>query len=229
MGSRHYLAVSITSTAGASGTKTRFCMHICSAGGRFGDFPPKDETGFRDFVLNIGADAMHEAIRDAEVVSPFATIRYEYNRFRHYEELKNLPKGFLVIGDALCSVNPTYGQGMSSATLQAKELADILDSLNAEQGIDGVSEMFFPRAVDVATVIWRQANFNDLAYPKTEGDRTMFSEEEVAYNMALQILAVKDLDVRRTLVHVNHFLIAPAALRSGEIMQKVEALKTAAA
>ena len=57
----------------------------------------------------------------------------------------------------------------------------------------------------------------------------MFSEEEVAYNMALQMLAIRDLDVRRTLVHVNHFVVEPSALRSDEIMQKVEALKTAAA
>ena len=57
----------------------------------------------------------------------------------------------------------------------------------------------------------------------------MFSEQEVAYNMALQMLAVKDLDVRRTLVHVNHFLLPPSALRSDEILRKVEALKTAAA
>jgi len=43
------------------------------------------------------------------------------NRRRFYEEV-TLPRNLVVLGDAVCTFNPAYGQGISTAALQAATL-----------------------------------------------------------------------------------------------------------
>ncbi len=198
-------------------------LHICSIGGRFRDYPPTEESEFRAYVKNLAVDVMHEAIDDAEIVSPIVKMRYKANRFRHYESLESLPSGFIPLGDAYCSVNPTYGQGMSSTSLQAKALESALASLNDRQGIADIPAAYFPKAKEIVTQIWRNANFSDFAFPETEGDRSDYGEEERDYNMALQIVSFTDEALRLKLVKVGQYMEKPEILETPEIRQKVAA------
>lgn len=50
--------------------------------------------------------------------------------WRHFEEL-TLPDGLLVMGDSCSSFNPTYGQGMTVAVMEAVALRDMLAARRA--------------------------------------------------------------------------------------------------
>jgi hypothetical protein len=200
-------------------------LHICSVGGRFGDFPPEELDGFLEFLKSLPQPMIFEAISDAEPMSDLVTMRYEFNRFRHYERMDDLPEGLIPIGDAMCSVNPTYGQGMSSAAKQVLGLKQVIDEL-APSGasLAEIAKAQLKRGAQIADVPWRQANFTDFAYPETEGDRSMFSMEEAAQRMAMQVLSARDTDLRLKLFKVNQLVEPPSTLFDDpEVMGKVNA------
>ena len=197
-------------------------LHICSVGGRFGDFPPNERAGFLAFLESLPQPQIFDVIRDAEQLTDLETIRYEYNRFRHYEQMSDRPAGFLPIGDALCAVNPTYGQGMTSAAQQAVALLDVIEASDTAS-IEAIGSAFLTHAVTIATVPWRQANFRDLSYPETIGDRTMFSTEESTKRIALELLQFVDPEIRLKLFKVSQLVEPPSILDTPEIDARVAA------
>jgi 2-polyprenyl-6-methoxyphenol hydroxylase-like FAD-dependent oxidoreductase len=77
-----------------------------------------------------------------------------------------LPRGYLVIGDAICSFNPLCGQGMSVAATEAKALDDSLAA-----GLDGLAARFYAKASAIVDIPWLIATGEDLRYPQVEGTR----------------------------------------------------------
>src|SRR5262249_61596533 len=84
----------------------------------------------------------YETIRGAEIRSSIAIHKFPSNRRRHYERMARFPDGIVVIGDALCSFNPIYGQGMSTASLGAATLDRCLRDRRTLLGSQGFSARF---------------------------------------------------------------------------------------
>jgi flavin-dependent dehydrogenase len=194
---------------------------MCSLGGRAGDYPPSEREAVLEFAAGLPQGVMAETLRRARFLSPVSRMIYPANRFRHYERYGALPLGLLPLGDALCSFNPTYGQGMSSAALQAQALHEVLAVRAPGDGLSELSQHYLERATAVARLPWRQANYNDFLYPTTEGDRSMFSAEEMQYRTALQFAALRDDVVRERLTAVNQLLAPFETLLDPEIRMRV--------
>jgi 2-polyprenyl-6-methoxyphenol hydroxylase-like FAD-dependent oxidoreductase len=198
-------------------------LHVCSMGGRGGDYPPGDREGFLEFAKSLPQQSVYEELSRARFVTHISRMGYPANRFRHYERHTALPAGLLPVGDALCSFNPTYGQGMSSAALQAEVLCDVFAARSTDATIDTLGRDYLEQAARVAQMPWRQANFNDFLYPTTEGDRSMFTLEETQYRIAVQRALQRDPEVRELATQVSQLLIPFERLLEDDVRQRVAA------
>ncbi len=198
-------------------------LYICSLGGRAGDYPPDDVDAFIEFAKSLPLATLGEELAQAEFVSPVARMIYPANRFRRYEHMQSLVGRFLPVGDALCSFNPTYGQGMSSAALQSAALASTLDARAAEDTLETLIPRYLKRGAEAARLPWRQANFNDFLYPTTQGDRSMFTDEETSYRIALQVASGRDPVLRKLTNEVSQLLVPFERLLEEDIRARVAA------
>ena len=171
--------------------------------GRFGDYPPTDEEGFLAFAKSLHTQLLYEIIKDAERVSDIVQHRFPTSVQRHYERLPRFPERLLVLGDAISSFNPVYGQGMSSAALQVRELQDLLRERSEDSGsLEGLALDFFAKAAEVIATPWALAAASDFAFPKTTGERPPNAEEGASYFAALDALQVEDTELARLLSDV---------------------------
>ena len=171
--------------------------------GRLGTYPPRDEAGYRAFARSLWTATLHRYIQDAERVDELYHYRFPSSVQRHSERLAVFPEGLLVIGDAIASVNPYYGQGMSWCALQVRALQEMLAGRAAAgRGLDSVAQQFFPIAAEVAFQPWTLAARSDFLFAQTPGERPPNFAEQVQYFGAIDALTADDPEVHRLVVEV---------------------------
>jgi 2-polyprenyl-6-methoxyphenol hydroxylase-like FAD-dependent oxidoreductase len=134
--------------------------------GMVGHEPPRDLAGMLSFAQEYAPAHMLAAVRAGEPIAPVIQHRMPYSQWRRYDKMQRFPDGLLVSGDAICSFNPTYGQGMSVAALDAVALRESL-----RRGVTDLPRRYFRAAAKSIGVAWQLVAGYDLAFPEVEGRR----------------------------------------------------------
>ncbi|MFD3467962.1 FAD-dependent oxidoreductase [Streptomyces sp. NPDC058682] len=172
-----------------------------------GHHPPTDPGEFLEFAKPILPPDVFEVLCAAEPLDDPVAHRYPASVRRRYERLERFPDGLLVFGDALCSFNPVYGQGMSAAALQAEALQDAL-----AQGRDQLPRRFFKTAARRIEVAWQMALGSDLSLPEVPGPRPLPVRVLNAYFGWLMTAAEHDSALTQEFVKVSSLLSPPTIL-----------------
>lgn len=174
------------------------------------DYPPTDEEGFAEFVRSRGPE-FSRALEAAEPISSIRGFRFEGNRWRRFDRLARLPERFVTLGDALCSLNPVYSQGMTLGSLCVKALDEVLRQSGG--ALDGVSERAQRKFNSVVEPVWTMSAGSDCGWPTYEGDpQPLRSKAILWYRGQLAKLSVGDNTVRHRLLEVHHLVKPTSAL-----------------
>jgi 2-polyprenyl-6-methoxyphenol hydroxylase-like FAD-dependent oxidoreductase len=191
--------------------------------GILGDRPPTDPKGFEDFARSLRFPDVYEAIRDGKPLEDAVAFQYPANVRNRYERLSDFPDGLLVLGDAVCAFDPIYGQGMSSAALQAEALQAVL------AGAEPLTWQRYFRAIAGAIEApWQISSGGDLAFPGVTGRRTATVRIVNAYLPRLHAVAAKDAELSKAFVRVTGLLDPPQSLLRPAIALRVLTGKRAA-
>ncbi|GAA1961391.1 FAD-dependent oxidoreductase [Catenulispora subtropica] len=184
--------------------------------GMLGDRPPTDPRAFDAFTASLHFPDIFEAVRDAEPVDDPVPFQYPANVRHRFERMRSFPDGFLLLGDAVSAFNPVYGQGMTSAAMQAEAMRSVL--------ADGRALTWRPyfralaRAVDPP---WQISAGGDLAFPEVDGHRTPAVRMINAYLPRVHEAAAHDVRMAVAFIRVGSLVDRPEALVRPAIVLRV--------
>ncbi len=194
--------------------------------GSVGDHPPTDEAGFLEFLrTSLPNSELYDLIKSSQPLSPIHSFRGTENRSRHYEQLAQWPEGLLALGDAVCSFNPTYGQGMTTSAIGALTLDECLREqrqLHANGDLTGLGQRFQQRLAKINELPWTLATTEDCRYPQAEGGRLDKVTQLFQWYIGRVIqLATHNPRVRLAFIEVTQMLKSPGILFHPQIVFQV--------
>ncbi|MGC5015795.1 FAD-dependent oxidoreductase [Streptosporangium sp. DT93] len=192
--------------------------------GMLGEEPPTDDEGLARYATSLAAPQIGEVVRSAVPLDAPVRMRFPASTRRRYERLRSFPDGYLVVGDALCSFNPLYGQGMTVAALQARLLADLLTRKGDRKdgrGDKRIARRFFRGAARIIDAPWSISVGTDLRFPEVKGRRTPKVRLVNAYVHRLHAAATADPVLGAAFLRVLNLIDAPARLLTPKIMLRV--------
>lgn len=129
------------------------------------DYPPVRMEDFFQFAKNLQDDEFFKVISVCEPVSKVYPYRGTANRIREFDKIE-MPSGLIVLGDAYCSLCPSYGQGMTCSALGAEVLFHWLE--NQSDGVNASTTSRFQFLLSKKIVPqWNIAVQQDLGFPAT--------------------------------------------------------------
>jgi 2-polyprenyl-6-methoxyphenol hydroxylase-like FAD-dependent oxidoreductase len=191
---------------------------LVTLGGCHGVCPPTDEAGYLEFARTLPVPDVYRAIATAEPLTPIATHNYPTNIRRHYDRVKPFPERFLVMGDAFCSFNPIYAQGM---TVSAREAMALDQVLQERTDLDGLPVRFHGKVVDIIDSAWGPTTAEDFRHKEAVGERPLGMAFLHWYTGRLHERCAHDTSLALAFYRVMHMIDPPAALFRPSVIARV--------
>ena len=180
-------------------------------------YPSSDPSEYLDFASKLEQPDIYRIVKEAKAISDISLYRGPVNQWRQYSKMKDFPVGLLVLGDALATFNPLYGQGMSIALSEILVLKNTLIKKNLI--FNRVLQSKINKTVNLA---WPLAIAEDLKWSMTEGSKVTFSDKlSIWYSNLLLPLSRTNKRVVETFLQIANLQKGPYSLISPAILKDV--------
>lgn len=194
---------------------------MVTAAGYSGDHPPTSPDAFLEFLRTLSQPEIFNKLKDATILGSLKQFKFSAGTRKHYEKSNLVNKGLLAIGDAICSANPFFGQGIAVAAQEAKVLQKSLKQYGpiVSDWPEAASNSYYKKISKILDISWGLAIGEDLKYPSTTGKRPVgFS---LTRRIKDRIMSSNEPVVARQFYKVMHFSASPLSLFKLRIIKAV--------
>ncbi|MFI8371544.1 NAD(P)/FAD-dependent oxidoreductase [Streptomyces sp. NPDC085466] len=154
---------------------------------------------------------------ESTMTDDVVTYRFVESRRRVHSRLRRFPGGLVVVGDALASVNPVYGQGLTLAALEADALATYLRAGSRPQA---PALGYFRLAETAVDAAWQLSTAADLAQPHVTGPYPRGYRAQKWVADRLTEASVRDSAVNAAYMRVVNMEDPPKALTGPRLLAR---------
>jgi 2-polyprenyl-6-methoxyphenol hydroxylase-like FAD-dependent oxidoreductase len=190
--------------------------------GFFDEPMPQDHAGFLAFAGSLAVPDLYDEIRECEPLSEIKRHRFVGSLRRRYERLDRFPEGLIAIGDAVCSFNPVYGQGMTVSAIEAEALGRLLADAQAHGGLaSNFTRSWFRTIRPIVDAAWNGVRLEDLRLPELASQRPLHLRPMQWYMDQVQLATHRSAAVTDQFYRVMNFLDPPSRLFRPRILAEI--------
>lgn len=170
---------------------------------------------FEAFAKTLNSKEIYQHIINATPLTETKQYIKKESHYRKYHRLGKWPKGYLVVGDAVCSFNPIYGQGITSAAMSLNNIQTILSEHEPTKENCKIAQ----KKIDKTYFIpWMIAKNEDLRWDSTEGaNKTYILALMHRFMNRVMRLAAKYPDVTEAFIGILHMAKSPLELAKPKV------------
>ncbi|UYM04830.1 FAD-dependent oxidoreductase [Solicola gregarius] len=219
LGGQNGLIVAATPEApvGAAMLRQENERWIVSIGAYHGDVAPRELPAFAERAAEVD-DGLGATVRSATPLDDGAYFRFPASVRHRYDAMRAFPDGLLVTGDAVCSFNPVFGQGMTVAALEALALRDCLRDTGRRRGL---ADRYFAAIRPIIDGAWQTSVSADQQIPGTPGRVPRGARLINRYVARFQRAAHSDQGLAVAFLRVMNLMEPPASLLRPRYLVKV--------
>ncbi|AIY72951.1 TPA: NAD(P)/FAD-dependent oxidoreductase [Bacillus tropicus] len=171
---------------------------------------PKTNEEFLAYAKKLFVPDVGHFLEKASPITDLKVYKISDQVYRRFDQVKGIPEGFVVIGDAHCRFDPMFGQGISVAAMQATELSEFLQRTTHIS--NNFSVNFHRKIANYIATPWDMATTEALRHPGIKGRRPLILPIKQWYIKKIYQQAAVDSNIYMRLVKVMNLIESPITL-----------------